>query len=315
MPMLEPSSRPRARAGNASRGERRPTDRHAYRRSVRIAASVVAAMLVVFAAPARGALPRVASINLCTDQLVLRLADPSQIVTLSWLSADPEESLLADEAARYPLNYGTAEELLRYDPDVVVAGAFTGAYTRSLLRSLGYTVVDVMPELTVDDIESNLRLVARAIGRAERGEALIAEMRERIRHLERTKPAEPVAAVVVRPGGFTADAGSLAHTLMTLAGLRNVPAEQGLDRWGSLSVETLLRTPAELLIVTPYRTDEPSLANAVLAHPALRAVATRKTAIEIPGAYFGCGLPDSLDAVEIMRRANARLGAANGDAL
>ena len=42
---------------------------------------------------------RVASINLCADQLVLTLADPEQILTVSWLAADPEESLLA-EAAR-----------------------------------------------------------------------------------------------------------------------------------------------------------------------------------------------------------------------
>ena len=314
MPKLEPRSEPRMRAGGRMRGERRPTRRRRLR-CARAAARVFAAAILVWAAPAPGALPKVASINLCTDQLVLRLADPSQIVTVSWLSADPEESMLADEAARYPLNYGTAEELLRYDPDVVVAGSFTSAYTRALLRSLGYTVIDVMPELDIDDIEHNLRLVAEAIGRAERGEALVAEMRERVRHFERTKPSVPVAAVVVRPGGFTVDAGSLAHVLMTLAGLRNVPAEHGLDRWGSMSVETLLRTHAELLILTPYRADEPSLANAVLGHPALRTVAARRTAIEIPGAYFGCGLPDSLDAVDIMRRADERLRKADGEAL
>src|SRR5690606_14941532 len=311
MPKLQRSTRRGAPAGRIG-GERRPTGRRRVR-ALR-AARAFAAALLVSAAPALGALPKVASINLCTDQLVLRLADPSQIVTVSWLSADPEESMLAHEAVRYPLNYGTAEELLRYDPDIVVAGSFTSTYTRALLRHLGYTVIDVAPELDVDDIERNLRHVAEAIGRADRGEALIAEMRERVRRLERTRPAAPVPAVVVRPGGFTVDAGSLAHALMTLAGLRNLPAEHGLDRWGSLSVETLLRTHAELLIVTPYRTDEPSLANAVLAHPALRAVAAGKTAIEIPVAYFGCGLPDSLDAVDMMRQAAERLRAASGDA-
>ncbi len=279
----------------------------------KLAARLLAAACLISAPPVLGALPKVASINLCTDQLVLKLADPSQIVTVSWLSADPEESMLADEAVRYPLNYGTAEEVLRYAPDVVVAGSFTGTYTVALLRKLGFTVIDVMPELGIDDIERNLRAVAEAIGRAERADALIAEMRARVEQLERTRPSPLVAAVVVRPGGFTVDAGSLAHALMTLAGLRNIPAEHGLDRWGSLSVETLLRTPAELMIVTPYRAGEPSLANAVLAHPALRTVAARKTAIEIPVAYFGCGLPDSLDAVEIMRRAAERLRAADGD--
>jgi len=66
-------------------------------------------------------LPSVASINLCTDQLVLTVADPDQIVSLSWLSAHPAESMLASQAASYPLNYGSAEELVAIGADVVSA--------------------------------------------------------------------------------------------------------------------------------------------------------------------------------------------------
>ncbi len=66
--------------------------------------------------------------------------------TVSWLSADPEESLFATAAARHPLNYGTAEELLRFHPDVVIAGAYTNSFTRALLIRLGYRVVELTPE-------------------------------------------------------------------------------------------------------------------------------------------------------------------------
>ena len=52
-------------------------------------------------------LPTVASINLCTDQLVLAIADPAQILTVSWLAADAEESMLAESAAKHTLNYGS----------------------------------------------------------------------------------------------------------------------------------------------------------------------------------------------------------------
>jgi len=251
-----------------------------------------------------GPLPTVASINLCTDQLVLSVADPSQIVTLSWLSADPEESTLADAAARYPLNYGSAEEILRFDPDIVIAGVYTNAFTRALLRDLGYAVVDIPPANALEDVETHLRQVGAAIGRTERAEALIREMRARIaRHRRRLESAAPVAAVVVRPGGFTVEAPSLAHDMMTLAGLRNLPAEHGLDRWGSLSVETLLHHPPELLVVAAYRSDEASLANAVLAHPALERLAERTVTAEVPGSMWGCGLPGSLDAVALLERA------------
>jgi len=246
------------------------------------------------------ALPKVASINLCTDQLVLHIADPSQIVSLSWLSTDPEESTLADAAARYPLNYGSAEELLRVDPDVVIAGLYTNAFTRRLLRELGYTVVDIEPASSLADIENHIRQVAAAIGRAERGDSLIRGMQARIaRHRQRVH-SSPVPAVVVRPGGFTVEAPSLAHELMTLAGLRNLPAERGLDRWGSLSVETLLHHPPDLLVFAAYRRDDASLANAVLAHPALERLAAETVTAEVPAAMWSCGLPSSLDVVALL---------------
>jgi iron complex transport system substrate-binding protein len=269
----------------------------------------VAALTVVLLAawPARaGELPFVASINLCADQLVLTLAEPHQIRTVSWLAADPEESLLAAEAARYPLNYGSAEELLRFAPDVVIAGSLTNAFTRTLLIRLGYAVVELEPETSVAEIEANVRTVARAINRVERGEAVAAEIRANVQRLEREQPPRALAAVVVRPGGFTVGDHSLGQDLMTLAGVRNVAAEQGLDRWGSLSMETLLRSSPDLIVLTAYRATQPSLANAVLAHPALRRVSATRRSVTIRAPYWACGLPQSLDSADLLQRASAQ---------
>lgn len=272
-----------------------------------LAAAVTA--LGAFAAGAAD-LPTVASINLCTDQLVLHVADPAQIVTVSWLSADREESTLADAAASHPLNYGSAEELMRFAPDVVIAGAYTNAFTRALLRRQGSTVVDIDPAGSLSDIEANLRRVGAAIGRSERAEALIDSMRERAAGFAASRTRRPIDTVVVRPGGFTVEAPSLAHELLTLAGLRNLPAERGLDRWGSLSVETLLHEPPELLVFTTYHGGSASLANAVLAHPALENLSGRVPRIDVPAALFSCGLPSSLDVVEQLSRAADRVHAA-----
>ena len=104
----------------------------------------------------------------------------------------------------------------------------------------------------------------------------------------------------MRPGGFTVGDHSLAHELMTLAGVRNVAAEQGLDRWGSLSMETLLRSAPDLIVLTGYRASQPSLANAVLEHPALRRV--RDDAPDRHRAharYWACGLPQSLESADV----------------
>jgi iron complex transport system substrate-binding protein len=116
-----------------------------------------------------------------------------------------------------------------------------------------------------------------------------------------------VTAVVVRPGGFTVGAHSLADELMRLAGLRNIVAESGLDRWGSLSMETLLRNAPALLIETGYRREQPSLANLVLEHAAFTNLAETTAIVTVPAKYWSCGLPASLYSVEVLQAARRAL--------
>ena len=247
-------------------------------------------------------LPRVASINLCADQHLLALADPEQILTVSWLAADAEESLMASEARRYTLNYGTAEELLKFAPDVVLAGTYTSPFTRTMLRRLGISVVELEPEASVADIERNVRLVAEIVGQVARGEQLVATLREDVRAIEANRPAQKLAAVIVRPGGFTVGAGSLADELLTLAGFTNVAAERGLDRWGSLSMEALLRSAPDVIVLTGYRSTHPSLANAVLEHPALGRLGGAQRTVTVHTALWACGLPRSIEAAALLQR-------------
>jgi iron complex transport system substrate-binding protein len=278
----------------------RPISIHA---SFCVGALAAAACTAAFAADR---LPTVASINVCADQHVLALADPEQILTVSWLAADPEESLFAAEAQRHTLNYGTAEELLRFAPDVVLAGTYTSPFTRTMLRRLGYRVVELEPETSVADIERNVRRVAELVGQPTRGERLIATMHDDVRAIEANRPARSLATVIVRPGGFTVGADSLSHELLALAGLRNVAAEQGLDRWGSLSMEALVRSAPELIVLTGYRSTQPSLANAVLEHPALRRLGAVERTVTVPSALWSCGLPRSLESAALLQRAARR---------
>jgi iron complex transport system substrate-binding protein len=240
--------------------------------------------------------PSVASINLCTDQLVLSVAAPDQILSLSWLAANPEESMLAEIAARYPLNYGSAEELIEIGADVVIAGSQTSPFTRQLLRRLGATIVEVEPAQSFADITRNLLTVGMAIGRSAETAQVIAAMQAHAASIRGRRAATLQQAIVVRPGGFTIGRHTLAFDLLELAGLENSIAE--LDRWGSLSIEALLTESPDVIVLTDYRSDEPSLANSIFAHPALLALAETQATVRVHSRYFSCGAPESLAASE-----------------
>ena len=83
------------------------------------------------------ALPRIASMNVCTDQLLIPLADPEQILGLSRYARDRFESWAADDAQRYRILSGGAEDILVLRPDVVVASLFDKRSTRELLKQKG----------------------------------------------------------------------------------------------------------------------------------------------------------------------------------
>ena len=102
--------------------------------------SAIVAAIAVLAMPgstARAAnLPRLVSMNVCTDQLLLTLADPEQILGLSRFSRDGWQ-LRAGDISRYPVLSGGAEDVLLIRPDVVVASAFDKRSTRELLKTKG----------------------------------------------------------------------------------------------------------------------------------------------------------------------------------
>jgi iron complex transport system substrate-binding protein len=87
---------------------------------MRVFAFVWAASLALLAAPAGAAPQRVASLNLCTDELLLMLGQPDQIASVTHLSHKPAETILWRRARRYPLNDGSLLSVARLRPDLVL---------------------------------------------------------------------------------------------------------------------------------------------------------------------------------------------------
>jgi iron complex transport system substrate-binding protein len=80
---------------------------------------------------------RIVSLNMCTDELVLRLADLEAIASVTWLSQDPRNANMAQLARAIPANHGLVEQVLALKPDLVVAGAYTTRSTVGLLKRVG----------------------------------------------------------------------------------------------------------------------------------------------------------------------------------
>ena len=113
----------------------------------------LAVVLILISAPALADKPqRIVSIGLCTDQLLLMLAEPEQIASVSIWARDSNMSYMIDAVGDIPLNHASIEEVVGFEPDLVLASEFVAWDTLSLLRSLGYPVRQVPVVTSVDQI-------------------------------------------------------------------------------------------------------------------------------------------------------------------
>lgn len=245
--------------------------------------------------PASAKPERIVSMNLCTDQLVMLLADRERIESVSYLAADRHASALAGEVAGMTINHGLAEEILPMKPDLVLAGASTTRPTAFLLRKLGYPVVELPVAEDLDDIRANIRIVANAVGEIERGEAMIAEFDDRL-PLRATGSGPRPLAVLYWANGYTSGAGTLANAAVEAAGFRTLGRELGLTGTSQLPLETLLAADPDVLIMGRER-EGAALANETFRHPALRRAFASRARVGVPDHLWVCGTPFVAEAI------------------
>ncbi|WP_109071456.1 ABC transporter substrate-binding protein [Azospirillum sp. TSH58] len=241
---------------------------------------------------------RIVSLNLCADELLLRLVGPERLAAVTWLARDPRASTVAALAARVPINHGLAEEILPLDPDLIVAGRYTTRVAVGLLTRLDAPLLELDVPQSVAGVAEQIRGLARAVGEPERGEELVAAMRSRLDALPPAAPGPRPTAVVLRPNGFVAGSGSLVDELLTRAGLENLADRLPLGSQGALPLEAIILGGADVLIVDAAPDAPPSLAGALLHHPALKALGRTVRTVTLPSRLWTCPGPQIAEAAE-----------------
>lgn len=259
------------------------------------------------AGSAAAAAQRVVSLNLCGDELLLRLADREAIASVTFLASDPSVSSVADETEGLHLNHGRAEEILPLQPDLVLAEPYTTRTTVHLLERAEVPVLDLEVPGSLEEVYRQIEEVAAALGREEKGRALVEEMQQRLAALGPPPAGEPPLAAVYQPNGFLVGPGTLVDEALQAAGLRNLAAEALQDHYGPLPVERLLWHRPDLLILNRAEETSASLAHELLRHPALEQAFAAVQTVVIHPALWTCGGPGLIEAIASLRRASSRL--------
>jgi iron complex transport system substrate-binding protein len=249
---------------------------------------------------------RVMSINLCTDQLILQLLPPERVTSVSFLSSSSENAYLTAEAFGVPVNYGTSEEVLRQNPDLVVAGTTTTAAVRALLKRIGRPLVEVPPAENFDQIRGVTRAIARAVGEEEKGERLLAEMDAVLAELAGSAPPARIVVAGWDGAGNVPLKGTLFDSILAAAGGVNVAADITTNiaygQVAAFDLEQLLAMRPDIVALGNSRIGKPDLASEQLQHRIVRRLYAGRQ-ITYPETLYSCGLPQSAAAARDLRRA------------
>lgn len=248
---------------------------------------------------------RVVSMNVCTDQLVMLVAAPGQLYSVSYLATQPGASAMVEEAKNYPVNHGLAEEIFLMKPDLVVAGTYTTRATVSMLRRLGYEVEEFAPETSFEDVRINIRRMGVLLGQQERANGLIADLDNGLEKLKQDSPRRMVAATY-SSNSYSAGSGSLSAAVIEAAGLENLGSRLGILGSGSLALEQLVLSDIDVLVATPRDYAAPALAQQNFVHPAYRAKAATSEVAAVRESDWICGGPFNLTAAGILRDASLK---------
>ncbi len=291
----------------------RAVDRLAFRpvrRPARLAALFLA--LTSMQATADDALPRVMSLNVCTDQLVLALADPGQILSLSALADDPDLSFHSRAAAAYPKNRGLAEEAFLVRPDIVVTGTYSLHNTTQLLRHVGMRVETFDYAQTLESVPGAVRRMGQILGQEARAEAIASTYEAELGALSSTPAAKAPAAIIYEQNGVVLSSGTLADSVLTAAGFRNLAAERGYEGMVPYPLELLVRDRPDLVLLASPFPGAPSLADQFVEHPAIAAIPALRRKSVAPRGSWACAGPFTIEAVRALKALREQMTAAKG---
>jgi iron complex transport system substrate-binding protein len=251
-------------------------------------------------------------LNLCTDQILIRLVDASRIASLTFLSFERGATAPGYRSAlgHVKANHGLAEEVLLLKPDLVVAGVYTAQPTVALLRRVGQRVVVFQPENSFEDMRANIRRMGEAVGEPRRAAQIISAFDAELAALTaQIPPGEAPVYADIGVNYWMAGKGTLYGAVVNAGGFRTVGDVMGFSGHRSVPLETLLQIKPALVSTDTQYDRPPSLSIQALHHPLLRRMAAEMPTLSIPPRYTVCATPESLQAVHMLVDARKALDA------
>ncbi len=273
----------------------------------KIIAAAVAAAICGWASACVAEVQRVVSLYPCLDAILVSVADREQIAALSYYASDPRSSTVADIAKILPMTYGTAEEVIALKPDLVISSRYAPLKTHEALRRLGVKVETFDVPLSVADSVAQVRSMAAAVNRPQRGEQIVAKIETALAEAAPPPGSQRISALVFQSNGFFAGQGVLIDELLNRAGFMNVAARYQQKQFGIVPLERVIADPPQALLSGVVETGGLTWGDRMVLHPALARGEGRMARANLPEKLLLCGGPVIPQTLAVLADARRRI--------
>lgn len=220
-----------------------------YRLRLLLAAMILSTSGLTWSAPSR-----IVSLDLCMDWILAHHADPARVASLSQMYHRYPVHWITED---WPHHDGSLEQIVRLQPDLVLAGEYTALMLRERLRSLGYRVEVLSLPSTLQDVEAYERQLLTLMG-GDPAQATPAPASS-------SPPPDAPHLLLLDANAIGTGRGTFEHQILEQAGWHNYLQDSGLVQ---LDLEKIASNPPDaILFAAPQHQ---ALANRFAAHPVLR---------------------------------------------
>ncbi len=252
--------------------------------------------------------------SLHLDETLLCVVPAGYLSGVYYLDDEPGISFIAAETkpVQPKLRQVTPETVASLHPDVFLASQWSDPGLIQKVEEMEIPVVVCYGPVTVQQIQDNVKLMGKVVGKEKTGEAVAHQMDERLQKIKGVlqqqpapKPVGLLVSLMSRYGGK----GSLYDVLTQKAGFINGIAAAGLSNGALLTPEAVLKAnPDFFLLSQPYGEEKAQydpFVQQFLDTPALASLQGRRQ-VALPDRYVYDASPMVVYGIEAM--ANAAYG-------
>ena len=246
--------------------------------------------------------PRIASINMCTDQLLLDLARPERIAGLSPFARDTARSWAAQKAQTLPLLSGGAEDILMLRPDLVVSSRFMKRETRELILANGIRLETFDVPRSIAEVKQQISRFGALIDETEKADQRLVEIDTALSRLKRAAVSSGLRVLPLSRRGWVAGRQSLMADIMAQAGLDNAAVQAGFSEGGFLTLESIVALKPDVILLSQDDLRAEDQGQAMLLHPAIVRLFPPERRLIMAESLTICGGPMIVEAMDRLAR-------------